>query len=162
MASVDNDAVDRATLDYVSSARVAQDLLRQVLTQVAGYALMLMLGNKPAAQPDAAVRMARNAADRADEDVRALRVPETAAHHHHHLSQAVEATRHAFAAAEACASPDATDGERDALSHALRSASEHLRATSKLLPGFEMVDFGQACCAAHARAAFAARTGLST
>ncbi|MEJ8572970.1 hypothetical protein [Microbaculum marinum] len=148
--------IDPSVLSYIEAAQPVQELLQQVLTQVAGYSLMLMTGGKPAARPDGSLLLARQAAGRAHDDLLALPVPALAAHHHHHLSRAAESTQWAFAAADACAAADASDGERDTLSRALWSATGHLRATARLLPGFEMVDFGQACCAAHAHAATAA------
>jgi hypothetical protein len=139
-------------LAYIEASRDVQRLLQQVLTQVAGYSLMLMTSSRRAPQLEGAILMARAAADRASDQARALRAPASAAHHRHHLLKASEATCWAFVAAETCAAPGAGDSDRDGLSRALGQATRHLRATSRLLPGFEMVDFGQACCAMYATA----------
>jgi hypothetical protein len=152
LASEEDDVIDEATLDYVAAARPVQDLLRQLLTQVAGYSLVLMTREKPASRPEGSILMVRSSAEQACDQVRALRVPSAAAHHHYHLNHAGEAIRRAVAAAERCASGSAGDGEREALTRALKAASEHLRATARRLPGFDLVDFGQACCAAHGMA----------
>lgn len=79
----------------------------------------------------------------------ALRVPGQAAHHHHHLAQA---TRTIERACVLVASPKVWTDEaaRRELAAAVRTAADHLRFASRAMPGFEMVDLNQACCAAHA------------
>lgn len=144
---------DRAMLEYVSAAQAVQSVLKQILTQVGGYALLLMTGEKSHLQPAEAIISAQKAAERAMDDVCALRVPADAAHHYHHLKKAAQATCWTFAAADACRTADADEVEREALARALRTATGHLRTTAGLLPGFELVDFGQACCAMHAQTA---------
>jgi hypothetical protein len=150
--SVEEERIGKAMLGYIEASREVHGLLQQVLTQVAGYSLMLMTSSRSAPQLEGAISMARAAADRAYDQARALRAPAGAVHHQHHLLKASEATCSAFAAAETCAAPGAGDGDRDALSRALRQATRHLQATTRLLPGFEMVDFGQACCAMYSTA----------
>lgn len=157
MTSAVDDRGDRALLSYMESARPVQEMLRQVLTQVAGCSLMLMTRARPSMPPEGAMPLARVAAERAHEQLRAIRVPEAAAHHFHHLEKVAEAIRRAFAGVDACMAPGAGDADRDRLSGALNAATKHLRASARLLPGFEIVDFGQACCAMHATAAKAAR-----
>jgi hypothetical protein len=64
---------------------------------------------------------------------------------------AAETLMEACAVATACrGAQDRSDERFDTLTRALRATSDHLRATSRLLPGFELIDFGQACCAIHA------------
>jgi hypothetical protein len=142
--------MEQAVLRYVAAARPAQELISQTLTQVAGFALLLMTSRHRASLAEGALVGAREAAARAADAVRALTAPEAAAHHYHHLRSAAETLGQSCVAARDCTRADASDGERDMLTRALREASDHLRATSRLLPGFELVDFGQACCAAHA------------
>jgi len=141
---------EQATLRYLSEARNAHDDLRAALTQTAGYALLLMTSTGRPTLAEAAIRGAETAAARCQEQIRALHVPQRAAHHHHHLYGASEMLRQACAAALCSGRPGATDGERDALIAALQGAVEHLRAVARLVPGFETVNFGQACCALHA------------
>lgn len=150
MNAVQDNQAGQAMLSYIEAARPVQVLLQQTLTQVSGYSLMLMTNGKPASRPEGALLAARATAERAHEQLRALRVPAGAEHHHHHLLKASDATRMAFTAAETCAAAGATEGERETLVRTLYAANEHLRATSRLLPGFETIDFGQACCAWHA------------
>jgi len=150
--SAEEERIGKAMLGYLEASGDVHGLLQQVLTQVAGYSLMLMTSSRPAPQLEGAISMARASADRAYDRARALRAPASAVHHQHHLLKASEATCSAFVAAETCAAPGASDGDRDALSRALRQATRHLQTTTRLLPGFEMVDFGQACCAMYATA----------
>lgn len=144
---------EQATLRYLAQARQAHDELRATLTQVAGYALLLMTSPGRPALAEAAIRGAETSAARVREQIRALIAPQPAAHHHHHLHGASDSLSQACTAALVCATPGATDGERDALMAALQASVEHLRAVARLVPGFETVNFGQACCALHAPAA---------
>jgi hypothetical protein len=142
------DKMDQMVL-YVREARPVQQLISDTLTQVAGFALLLMTSPKRVALAEGALAGAQEAAMRAADEVRALATPEIAGHHHHHLRAAATALVQACSATVDCLRSNATE-HRDALVRALRASSDHLRSTARLLPGFELVDFGQACCAAHA------------
>ncbi|MFC3226551.1 hypothetical protein ACFOGJ_04875 [Marinibaculum pumilum] len=142
-------AAEHAALRYMDAAQRVHDELRRILTQVSGIALLLMTGPLRTL-PETAIRSASAAAAEAAEAVRALPVPQPAAHHHHHLGAASAALLASCAAASACAAPGAGDRDRDRLVAALKSTVAHLRTLARLLPGFEPVNFGQACCAAHA------------
>lgn len=144
-----NSGAEQAILRYVATARPVQQLISETLTQVAGFALLLMTSPRRAVFAEGALAGAREAATRAAEEVRALAVPEIATHHHHHLRAAAEALLEACIAGLDSRRIDASE-QSDALVRLLRASSDHLRATARLLPGFELVDFGQACCAAHA------------
>lgn len=149
---------EQATLRYLADARQVHDDLRATLTQIAGYALLLMTSTGRPTLAEGAIRGAEAAAAKSREQVRALQVPQFAAHHHHHLGIASEALNQACIAALVCAGPGATDSERDTLIAALQGAVDNLRAVSQLVPGFETVNFGQACCALHAPAQAPAQT----
>ena len=145
--------LDRALLSYIDAARPAQVRLQQVLTQIAGYSLSLMTSKKRSMHPEGALVSARAALKEVREQLAALKPPSAAAHHYHHLKSARDATRIAFGQAMICTRADATEGERQTLVQALHAANEHVRMTARLLPGFETIDFSQACCAFHAQAA---------
>jgi hypothetical protein len=134
---------------YVARARPVQQLISDTLTQVAGVALLLMTSTRSVSLAEGSLAGAHDSALRAVEEVRALATPDIAAHHHHHMSAAATTLVQACAATLDCLRADASE-HRDALVSALRASSDHLRSTARLLPGFELVDFGQACCAAHA------------
>lgn len=144
-----NSQADEVVLRYVAAARPVQQLISDTLTQVAGFALLVMTSRNRAPLAEGALAGAREAAMQASEAVRALAVPEIAEHHHHHLRAAAAALLQACVATLDCLRVDAC-GQSDALVRTLQSSSDHLRTTTRLLPGFELVDFGQACCAAHA------------
>jgi hypothetical protein len=145
-----DDSMGEAMLRYVAAARPVQELISQTLTQVSGFALLLMTSHRSSVLAEGALAGACKAAAWAAEGVRALNVPEAAAHHHHHLRGAAAALGHACAAAQSCSGSDPGDSRRSTLTRALRVSSDHLRGTARLLPGFELVDCGQACCATHA------------
>lgn len=139
-----------AVVRYIADVEPNQELLRQLLTQLAGYSLMAMLRDPRLAHCRGSLETAEATLLRSREGLRALAVPGPARHHHHHLQTAYDALGHAYASAEICSRPGATDGERDDLSRALRTATHHLRAATRLIPGAELADLGQACCAVHA------------
>lgn len=138
-----------AVMAYMSAAEPVQRQLQQVLTQAAGYALMIMTRGRRAVLLDAPVTEARHSLACAAAALDDLRVPDPARHHHHHLAAAAATVGRSLDALVGCLRPGADDPARAALTRDLRIATDHLRATARLLPGFEMVDLSQACCAAH-------------
>jgi len=143
-------STEAAAWAYVNEARPVQQLMSAALTQIAGFALLAMTSSRPLSLAEGALLSAQQASMQAVEAVRALEAPESASHHLHHLRQAAAMLRQGCSSALRCLEPQASQGERDALVRALRATSHHLRATATLLPGFELVDLRQACCAAHA------------
>jgi hypothetical protein len=137
---------------YIDAVQAPHQRFNQLLTQAAGYALLVVTRGKAGALLDAPVTIARDALGDARDDLRAVRVPSGARHHHFHLSAAATAIERSLDLLTICLRPAADDHARAALTQALRAATDHLRATTRLLPGFEMVDLSQACCAAHAPA----------
>ena len=71
MNSAEEERTGKAMLGYIEASRDVQDLLQRVLTQVAGYSLMLMTSSRPAPQLEGAILMARAAADQASDQARA-------------------------------------------------------------------------------------------
>lgn len=144
---------EQEIVGYLDAAGPVHDDLRRILTQVSGFSMMLFTSDKRRLLPADLIHDAARDQAQTAERIRALRVPERAGHHHHHLTLAADAIAQSCAAAIACGKSGATDGERDVLVAALKSAVGQLRILATLLPGFEPVAFGQACCALHARAA---------
>jgi hypothetical protein len=142
-------AVDDPTLHYIVCAKPLLTRLQQILTQTAGFALLVM--NKGGRVPmlDVPLALAAQQLASGSEELRALPVPEPARHHHHHAIQAVAVMRQAIDLVAICMRCGRDDPARAALTHRLRVATEHLRTASQL-PGFGMVDLTQACCACHA------------
>jgi len=130
---------------YLCEAEPLHDLLRRGLIQLSGFLLKRTIAGPRAivgAEPlEAAGQRLREAA----EGLRGLRAPVSAAHHRSHLLAALAALEGALAAAWSV-----TDRNGDALFHFIEEAERHLRAVGRAAPGFEAVDFKQACCAMHA------------
>lgn len=139
-----------AVITYLNAAQPVHQQLQQVLTQAAGYALLVMTRGHRVALLDAPVAGAERALAQVRVGLGGIRVPARARHHHHHMFSAVEAVGRSLQALLGCLRPGADDRLRAELTRALRAATDHLRAASRLLPGFEMVDLSQACCAVHA------------
>ena len=137
-------------LAYIQAMQPLHERLRQILTQAAGYSLLVMTRVKRLAFLDSPVTSAREALAMARAGIDRLQVPAAARHHHHHITAASEAIAQALDLLLACLRPSADDPARADLTRMLRIATDHLRATTHLLPGFVMVNLSQACCAAHA------------
>jgi hypothetical protein len=138
---------------YVCEAEPRHDLLRRGLIQLSGFLLKRTIAGSHAIVDYAPVEAAREGILEAAEGLSSLRAPTSAAHHRSHLIAALSALESALAAV-----PSTTDPDGDALFHFVQEAERHLRAVGRTTPGFETVDFRQACCAMHRGvAAFEAR-----
>jgi hypothetical protein len=137
--------IDDQTAAYILETRAQFEDLRQVAAQIAGF-LVLHASGANAASPDhpvlqAAADLHRGAVD----GVRSARPSARAAPHHRCL-------------VEACADLDAaltlvrTGAAIDSALAPLRRAFARLRDAAGSLPGFEMVSFQHACCAASTEA----------
>jgi hypothetical protein len=135
---------------YMADCGEVQERFRQILTQLAGFALLITTRRVERSVWSGPLDIAEDRAMEAGQLLRALRPPGEARHHFHHLAATGEAIERALAAAHACLTMRAGEADRDDLMRALRTATEHLRASTRLLPGFELVDLRQACCAVHA------------
>ena len=127
---------------YISEAELPHDLLRRGLIQLSGFLLKRTIAGPRAIVDYAPVEAARERIREAAEGVRNLRAPTNAAHHRGHLAGALAALESALAAALSTTDPDG-----DALFHFVQVSERHLRAAGRARPGFETVDFKQACCA---------------
>lgn len=136
---------------YMCEAEPLHDLLRRGLIQLSGDLLKRTIAGSRAIVDYEPLDAARERIREAAEGVRSLRTPMGAAHHRSHLVGALAALERALAAALS-----ATDPDGDALFHFVEEAERHLRAVGRTTPGFEAVDFRQACCATHS-VAFEAR-----
>ena len=132
-------------VDYVHAAQPVHRVLQQALVQLSAFLLTRLASRHRALADHAPVEAVRDALAGCGASLAALRVPTAAAHHRHHLGAAADALDHALRAALSH-----SDADGDALFRALEEAERHLKALAKILPGFEPVDFTQACCAAHA------------
>jgi hypothetical protein len=132
---------------YSCEAQPLHDLLRRGLIQLSGFLLKRTIAGRRAIVDYEPVEAARERVREAAEGVNSLRAPNEAAHHRSHLEGALAALEGALAAALSTTDPDG-----DALFHFVEEAERHLRAAGRTTPGFEAVDFRQACCAMHGAA----------
>lgn len=137
-------------LRYMGDCRALQEQLHQILTQMSGFTLLLLtrrVGSSLCAGP---LDIADQRMKAVRQQFRALKPVGDAAHHFHHLGEATDAIERCIGIGNRCLTAGSDEKDRDDLTRMLRLALEHLRSTARLLPGFEMVDLRQACCAAHA------------
>lgn len=133
---------------YMCEAQPLHDLLRRGLIQLSGFLLKRAIGGCTAIVDYEPLAAARERIREAAEGLNGLRAPSGAAHHSSHMAGALAALESALSAALSTA-----DRDGDALFHFVEEAERHLRAVGRAMPGFEAVDFRQACCAMHAGAA---------
>ncbi len=127
---------------YISEAQPLHDLLRRGLIQLSGFLLKRTIAGRRAIADYEPVEAARKRIREAAEGLRSLRAPPSAVHHRGHLVAALVALESAVAAALST-----TDRDGNALFHFVQESERHLRAVGRVTPGFETVDFKQACCA---------------
>ena len=138
---------------YICEAAPLHDLLRRGLIQLSGYLLKRTIAGQSGFVDCESVEAAREPIREAADGLRSVRAPTGAIHHRDHLVAALVALESALTAALS-----KTDRQGDALFHFVQEAERHLRAVGRATPGFEPVDFRQACCAMHdVRAPFEAR-----
>ncbi len=135
-------------LRYVLEAKPVHEALRRALIQLSGFLLKRLTAAQTRVVDFEPLESAREGLGEASEQLRSLRAPAAAAHHRFHLDGAATALERGLAAALSSNDPDG-----DGFLHLLEEAERHLRAAGRALPGFEAVDFTQACCAAHSQAA---------
>lgn len=134
---------------YIRRCSEIQGELHRLLTQMAGFTLLLFTRDASASVCSGPIELVEKQMGYATDLLRSLRPPSEAAHHFYHLSASLEHIERAAALAGRCLTRQSGSSDRSELVQALTMASDNLRATTRLLPGFEMVDLSQACCAAH-------------
>jgi hypothetical protein len=137
--------LDEATLSYVLAARPAFELLRQTASQLAALLILAAAGGRSAQDNPVFARACAGQAEARDL-IGALRPGRHGAHHYRHLKACAEAV--GAACQEASLHLHKGHGQQ-ALAR-LREGLQHLHFAAAALPGFEVVAFGQSCCAAHA------------
>ena len=137
--SAQRPTLDERTSRYIVASRSLHEGLRQVLTQIAGFALLVVTPGRMPPTLDGPVALARQALPPVRDALAALHVPPQARHYHFHLSEAADTLARCLDLLTACLRADADDAARDALVRVLRGATDHLRAATRSLPGFELV-----------------------
>jgi hypothetical protein len=141
--------IDDTTAQYMIEARPLFEDLRQTVAQLAGVLVLAATGAKAAAEP--ALTAPAVLLEETVEGLRALRVPPRAHRHHHHLVAAAAAVTRALALARHESGHAPIESTVDAALACLREGYDELEQAGRTLPGFEMVAFERACCAAAVR-----------
>lgn len=153
-ASLACDGVARlgdATLRYIEAAELCFEDLRQVAGQLAGLLLLSASGAHSAGPLHPMVAVAEGLLETARDTTPRLKPHSARAkHHHRHLLSAAGQLAETL---DRLRSLPTGRASLDEPMRSLTSAWEELGAASRALPGFDLVDFSQACCAQHAPAA---------
>lgn len=142
--------LDDATVAYVLDMGRPFEDLRHVAAQLAGVLFLIAAGSKRATLQHTVLELAGASFERAMEGIKSVAVPARAAHHHSHLR---EAARLLGATLASCNRNGMLAADMDLIFSSLSEAWDQLSAAAAALPGFEIVAFGQACCAEHVRLA---------
>jgi hypothetical protein len=149
---VAEDQIHAQCFSYTMATRPLHERLRAVLTQLSGLSLLVILRRVGAFDVEAPLRLAGDELADVLDALRDIEVPEEARHHHHHMLIGTRAIGRVHALVVTATGVGLGDSGRRELSTVLSEAADQLRHATRALPGFEMVDFRQSCCAAHAPA----------
>ena len=131
---------------YMRAAAPVFDALHEVATRLAGLLMSAGLMKNRHVLDVESRSVARERLGEAKDGYARLDPPPLAFHFHHHLTGAVEKLASALETLDDKLSGLVSAG--DPLPP-LRSAWQDIEAASRILPGFETVDFQQSCCALH-------------
>jgi len=139
-------ALDDKTVAYVLEARGPFEGLRSAASQLAGLLVLVAIGSGTA-QGNPMLEMAIAAHAKAADELKAMTPTAQGAHHHLHLCLAAERLGEALKTARHSLQLDPVVSDR--IHGLLKQALQDLRWASRALPGFELVNFSQGCCAMH-------------
>ena len=141
------DGLDGATLLYIEAAESCFEDLRQVAAQLAGLLLLSASGARSAGPHHPMLAVAADLFYAArDATLRLTPRSPRAKHHHRHLQAASEKLAETLALLRTM--PPGRGGVTMSTQRLTRAWQE-LGHASRALPGFDLVDFSQACCAEH-------------
>jgi hypothetical protein len=144
------DQLDDRTIAYVLETRPHFEGLRQAISQIAGMLVLATAGAKSVTQDHAMFGAAKQAHGRALDGIRAVRPSARAQHHHRHLIHSAECLGVAIAKAGEELHIAARGEQMSGVLAPLQTAYRNLHWAADSLPGFEVLDFNQACCAPQA------------
>lgn len=138
---------DKRMLDYLAATRAPFEDLRQVVTQIAALLILAASGSRDW-RDHPMIDVTIEAWRGVDDAIRAVNVPDQAAHVHRHF---VKAGRSVAAAIEIINTRRAKfdDAALDAALAAIKIAQQEMQWSSAAVPGLQVVDFSQGCCAMH-------------
>ncbi|WP_111735695.1 hypothetical protein [Roseovarius amoyensis] len=140
--------LDEQTLAYVLAAQRAFRKLKQTLSQVAGALVLEAASDGVSEVAQEGYRLARGSMGELRDLFAAARPTPRAAHHHHHMTRAIALLEEILRTGRA-AGLITRGGESPDLLPMLKTAWRELGHAGQALPGFDLVDFDQACCACH-------------
>jgi hypothetical protein len=138
--------LDERTAAYILKARENFEGLRRSSSQLAGLLVLLAIGSRTT-QGNPMLELAIAAHAEASDGLQALTPTAQGAHHHLHLCRAAARLGEALTIARHSLALDETVTDR--IYGLVKQALEDLRWASRALPGFELVNFSQGCCAMH-------------
>jgi hypothetical protein len=138
--------LDERTAAYILAARGPFEGLRRASSQLAGLLVLEALGSRTT-QGNPMLEMAIAAHAEAADGLQALTPTAQGTHHHLHLCLAAERLGSALTVARHSLRRD--EAVSDRIYSLLKQSMEDLRWASRALPGFELVNFAQGCCALH-------------
>jgi hypothetical protein len=130
-------AIDDQTVAYVAATHPYFEDLKQVAAQLAGFFVLEAAGSPNANQDHPLLKSAREVFRDAEDGIKSARVSAQAREHHSHLLNAMTQLDGVL---------DGLRRDGDALPQ-LEQAWAELRAASRALPGFSILDFERGCCA---------------
>jgi hypothetical protein len=151
--------IDDLTAAYVLQTQPSFDGFRSAAAQLAGLLVLASIGGRDRVLDEPLLEQAESAYKEAEDILLATDAPAVAAHHHFHLSLASERICEALRIARR-GSLRINDASLDRAHQALKAGWREMLSASRALPGFQVVDFTQACCAVHRGRA--ARLRIST
>jgi hypothetical protein len=150
---------DSTTVAYVFRARPVFDMLKHAAAQLAAFFVLASTGSDAASPDHPLLLAARSAVQEAMEGLRTVTgVPEPASHHHRHLLRAAAAITATLATLQDLAWAEKDEAALDQALHRLKAGWQELHWATAALPGFEMVQLSQSCCAGHSLANAEKRT----
>jgi hypothetical protein len=138
--------LDERTAAYILQARGPFEGLRRASSQLAGLLVLAAIGSRTT-QGNPMLEMAITAHAEAADGLQALTPTAQGAHHHLHLCRAAARLGEALNTARHSLTLDETVTDR--VYGLMKQALEDLRWASRALPGFELVNLSQGCCAMH-------------
>ena len=143
--------IDDRAIRYIARARETYADLRQCSAQLAGLLLLTQIGGASVLSDHPMLIAAQNSLAAARSDIWSEEPPSLAIAHRDHLRRAAEMLSRATR--EATHKRLERDGrDIDRLLAMVKEAWREMHCAALALPGFQVVGFGQSCCAAHASA----------
>lgn len=145
-AALATEVLDDPTAAYVARAQICFNTLQDITGRLAGLLVLSALGRADPAFEAPTLAAVQNAMSETSDRFNSLKPTSRAAHFHHHLSAATALVERSIGRLDDLRDRRSTG--RDPLPD-LESAWIELKRASRKLPGFETIDFGQACCSFH-------------